>query len=228
MTRAASASELAPMEVGLHGMRAIQLKAVFVDANPTLAGVAERLLRLEDVAFTINRAPDIVADELPAALSGAQIAIVDHTNLPTHIARQCAGLRDVVFLGTGARSYMNPDELAELGIVVHTIKGYGDTAVAECAIALMWAAARDLSAMDRGIRAGQWLRTDALQLTGRTIGLVGFGGIAARGCASCVRLGHACSRVEPRGERACGRNVRPDRDAACGKRRRVDPSGAQR
>ncbi len=178
MTRAASASELAPMEVGLHGMRAIQLKAVFVDANPTLAGVAERLLRLEDVAFTINRAPDIVADELPAALSGAQIAIVDHTNLPTHIARQCAGLRDVVFLGTGARSYMNPDELAELGIVVHTIKGYGDTAVAECAIALMWAAARDLSAMDRGIRAGQWLRTDALQLTGRTIGLVGFGGIA--------------------------------------------------
>jgi D-3-phosphoglycerate dehydrogenase len=103
-------------------MRAIRLKAVFVDANPTLAGVAERLLRLEDVAFTINRSPDIVADELPAALSGAQIAIIDHTNLPTHIARQCAGLRDVVFLGTGARSYMNPDELAELGIVVHTIK----------------------------------------------------------------------------------------------------------
>ena len=39
-----------------------------------------------------------------------------------------------MFLGTGARSYMNPEELAALGIEVHLIKGYGDTAVAECAL----------------------------------------------------------------------------------------------
>ena len=159
-------------------MRAARLKAVFVDASPTLAAVALRVLRLDDVAFAINRAPDIDPDELPAALAGAQIAIIDHTYLPTNVASRCAGLEDVVFLGVGARSYMNPEELADLGIVVHTIKGYGDTAVAECAIALMWSAARGLVGMDRGIRAGQWLRTDALQLTGRTIGLVGFGGIA--------------------------------------------------
>ena len=49
-------------------------------------------------------------------LDGAEIAIVDHTALPTEIAQQCAGLKHVVFLGTGARSYMNPEELAELGI----------------------------------------------------------------------------------------------------------------
>ncbi len=29
------------------------------------------------------------------------------------------------------------------------------------------------------MRAGQWLRTDAVQLTGKTLGLLGFGGIAA-------------------------------------------------
>ena len=33
--------------------------------------------------------------------------------------------------------------------------------------------------MDRGIRSGKWLREDAMQLTGKTLGLVGFGGIAA-------------------------------------------------
>ena len=33
--------------------------------------------------------------------------------------------------------------------------------------------------MDRGMRAGQWLRTEGMQLTGKTIGLIGFGGIAA-------------------------------------------------
>jgi D-3-phosphoglycerate dehydrogenase len=74
---------------------------------------------------------------------------------------------------------MNPEELAVLGIEVHTIKGYGDTAVAECAVALMWSAARGFALMDRGMRTGRWLRTDGIQLTGRTIGLLGFGGIAA-------------------------------------------------
>ncbi len=76
----------------------------------------------------INRNPDITPEDYPAVLDGAEIAVVDHTALPTDIAKQCTGLKHVVFLGTGARSYMNPDELAELGIAVHLIKGYGDTA----------------------------------------------------------------------------------------------------
>ncbi|WP_137926068.1 NAD(P)-dependent oxidoreductase [Cupriavidus sp. 2SB] len=153
-------------------------RAVFVDANPTLAEVSSRLHRADDLPLTINRQPNITPAELPAALAGAPIAIVDHTHLPTDIARQCEGLKHVVFLGTGPRSYMNPEELADIGITVHTIKGYGDTAVAECAFGLMWAAARNFGRMDREMRAGNWLRSDALQLTGKTLGLVGFGGIA--------------------------------------------------
>ncbi|MWL87711.1 NAD(P)-dependent oxidoreductase [Cupriavidus sp. SW-Y-13] len=153
-------------------------RAVFVDANPTLSEVSSRLHRADDLPLTINRQPNITPAELPAALAGAPIAIVDHTHLPTDIARQCEGLKHVVFLGTGPRSYMNPEELADIGITVHTIKGYGDTAVAECAFGLMWAAARNFGRMDREMRAGNWLRSDALQLTGKTLGLVGFGGIA--------------------------------------------------
>ncbi|CAG2128100.1 NAD(P)-dependent oxidoreductase [Cupriavidus plantarum] len=154
-------------------------RAVFVDANPTLTEVSLRLRRADDLPLEVNQQPDIKSEGLPAALAGAPIAIIDHTHLPTEIARQCKGLKHVVFLGTGARSYMNPEELAELGITVHTIKGYGDTAVAECAFGLMWAAARNFARMDREMRAGNWLRSDAVQLTGKTIGLVGFGGIAA-------------------------------------------------
>lgn len=154
-------------------------RVVFVDANQTLGDVAQELLRPTDLSFSINRQPDIRSEALPAPLAGATIAVIDHTHLPTTIARQCTGLNHVVFLGTGARSYMNPDELGELGIEVHTIKGYGDTAVAECAVALMWAAARGFARMDREMRAGNWVRTDSLQLTGRTLGLLGFGGIAA-------------------------------------------------
>jgi D-3-phosphoglycerate dehydrogenase len=155
------------------------MRGVFIDANGSLGDIFERQTRGGDPPVRVNRNADIAPTEIPAALDGAEIVIVDHTALPADIARQCKGLKHVVFLGTGARSYMNPEELAELGITVHTIKGYGDTAVAECAVALMWAAARGLAAMDRGMRAGNWLREDGMQLTGKTLGLLGYGGIAA-------------------------------------------------
>ena len=155
------------------------LRGVFVDANEALAVIFERLAKPGDPEVRIHRNPDVTPDQLPGVLAGAEIAVIDHTALPTEIARKCAGLKHVVFLGTGARSYMNPDELAELGIAVHLIRGYGDTAVAESAIALMWAAARGIARMDREMRAGNWLREDGMQLTGKTLGLIGFGGIAA-------------------------------------------------
>jgi D-3-phosphoglycerate dehydrogenase len=155
------------------------VRGVFVDANGSLADIFERLNVAGDPPVRINREADITPDQMPALLDGAEIVVIDHTPLPTDVARRCSGLKHVVFLGTGARSYMNPEELAELGIDVHLIKGYGDTAVAESAIALMWAAARGLAQMDREMRAGNWLREDGMQLTGKTLGLIGFGGIAA-------------------------------------------------
>ncbi|MDO9059505.1 MAG: NAD(P)-dependent oxidoreductase [Bradyrhizobium sp.] len=155
------------------------MRGVFVDANESLAVIFERLTKPGDPEVRIHRDPDITPEQYPEVLDGAEIAIVDHTALPTAIAKKCTGLKHVVFLGTGARSYMNPEELAELGIEVHLIKGYGDTAVAEAAIALMWASARGIAEMDREMRAGNWLREDGMQLTKKTLGLIGFGGIAA-------------------------------------------------
>jgi D-3-phosphoglycerate dehydrogenase len=155
------------------------MRAVFVDASDSLAVLVEQQRKAGDIDVIIHRDPDVTPEQLPGLLGDAAIAMIDHTYLPTEIARQCKGLKHVVFLGTGARSYMNPEELAELGIEVHLIRGYGDTAVAECAIALMWAAARDIAQMDSEMRAGNWLRIDGMQLTGKTLGLVGFGGIAA-------------------------------------------------
>jgi D-3-phosphoglycerate dehydrogenase len=166
------------------------MRVVFVDANATLAAVARRLLRPDDPSFAIHAEPAIAPQDLPGLLAGAEIAVIDHTALPLDVARACAGLKHVVFLGTGARSYMDPEALqAELGVTVHTIKGYGDTAVAECAFALMWAAARGLAEMDRAMRAGSWLRTEGLQLTGKRVGLVGFGGIAAEMARLCRGVG---------------------------------------
>ena len=155
------------------------MKGLFIDASEELADVFAAVSRPGDPPVTVNHGDTIAAEALPGLLAGYEFMLNDHTFLPTETMRRCSGLKHVIFLGTGARSYMNPDELAEAGITVHTIKGYGDTAVGEHAIALMWAAARGIAAMDGGMRRGEWLRCEGVQLTGKTLGLLGFGGIAA-------------------------------------------------
>ncbi len=167
------------------------MHAAFVDVNPALADLARQLHRGSDrEGFDIRVGrPDITPDELPEALAGADIAVIDHTNFPEAVARRCPSVRHVVFLGTGARSYMDPERLADLGISVDIIKGYGDTAVAECAVGLLFAAARGFARMDGAMRAGTWLRTEGMQLTGKTLGLVGFGGIAAEVARLAMGIG---------------------------------------
>ncbi len=155
------------------------MKGVFIDASDALGDVYRKVRRPTDPPVTLHEQDHVPAEMLPRLLDGHDFVIDDHSQIPTAAMQACKGIRHVIFLGTGARSYMNPEELAALGIGVHTIKGYGDTAVAEHTIALMWAAARGLARMDRLIRRGGWPRTEGMELTGKTIGLVGCGGIGA-------------------------------------------------
>ena len=106
-------------------------------------------------------------------------------------------LKHIVFLGTGAASYMNVAEIEAAGVKVHTIKGYGDTAVAEQTIALMMAACRDLARMDRNIRAGTWAPLEGVQVFGKTLGVDRARRHRRRGGAH--RQGHrdGCDRLEP-------------------------------
>lgn len=165
------------------------MKAVFFDGDEKSNSIFARLAKSGDLPVVVNCNPDVAPATLPEVLGDAEIAIIDHTYLPTDVARECATLKHVVFMGTGARSYMNIEELAEAGISVHIIKGYGDTAVAESAMALMWEAARGIAQMDREMRNGQWLRTEGMQLTGKTLGLIGYGGIGAEMARMAAGIG---------------------------------------
>jgi D-3-phosphoglycerate dehydrogenase len=155
------------------------MRGIFIDAVDDLAEVLRRVVRPDDPPVDVREQAEVRAEELPRLCAGYDFLFNDHSQLPADAMRQCTGLKHVIFLGTGARSYMDPDALEAIGIRVHIIKGYGDTAVAEHAIALMWAAARGLARMDRDMRNGAWTRMEGPQLTGKTIGLVGFGGIAS-------------------------------------------------
>jgi D-3-phosphoglycerate dehydrogenase len=152
------------------------MKSIFADCNDQLAPVFARVRRPDDPQIAVNTEPFQSAD-LPRLLAGYDVCLDDHSYLPTEVMAGCRGLEHVVFLGTGASSYMDVPALNGLGIAVHTIKGYGDTAVAEHAIALMLACCRDLARMDRAVRAGVWEPLESMQLKGKTLGLIGLGGI---------------------------------------------------
>ena len=152
------------------------MKTIFIDCNPQLGAVWQRVYRADDPPVTINTTP-FEKNELPRVVGDYEIAIDDHSYMPAGLVRQCKSLKHIVFLGTGAASYMNVPEIEGLGVKVHTIKGYGDTAVAEHAIALMMACCRDLVRMDRAIREGLWQPLEGVQIFGKTLGVIGLGGI---------------------------------------------------
>ena len=152
------------------------MKSIFLDCNDQLAPVWTRVLRDDDPPIDVNMTP-FAREELPLVIAGYDIALDDHSYMPTELVARCKQLKHIVFLGTGAASYMNVAELKDHGVTVHTIKGYGDTAVAEHSIALLFACARDIARMDREVRGGIWTPQEGVQLYGKTLGVIGLGGI---------------------------------------------------
>jgi D-3-phosphoglycerate dehydrogenase / 2-oxoglutarate reductase len=154
------------------------MKALFLDCNDQLAPVWQHVLRADDPPIDVNRKPFAQA-ELPRVLDGYDIAIDDHSYMPTPLVDRCGALKHIVFLGTGPASYMSLADMAARNIKVHIIKGYGDTAVAEHSIALLLASCRDIARMDREVRSGTWTPHEGVQLLGKTLGVIGLGGIGS-------------------------------------------------
>ncbi len=152
------------------------MKTLFIDCGTQLEKVFRKVHRADDPAVTVNLHP-FQASDLPRLLDGYDICIDDHSYMPTAPIAQCKSLRHIVFCGTGASSYMDVPALAGLGVTVHTYRGYGDTAVAEHTVALMFACARDVALSDRKIRGGIWGPLEGVQLFGKTLGVIGLGGI---------------------------------------------------
>ena len=164
------------------------MKSIFLDCNDQLAPIFRRVRRAGDPPVALNMTPFEPRD-LPRVLDGYEICLDDHSNMPTKLIAQCGALKHIVFLGTGAASCMDIAAIEKLGVKVHTIKGYGDRAVAEHTIALMFTCARDIARMDRDIRAGTWVTREGSQLAGKTLGVIGLGGIGAEVATLATGIG---------------------------------------
>lgn len=127
-----------------------------------------------DVRYPTQERP-LNAAELRELLDGCDGAIlgVDDASATALVG---SGLKVLVRFGIGLDSVDLAAARAE-GIRVSRTLGATTTSVAELAVGLMLAAARGIPALDRSIRAGSWSRPTALELSGRTLGLVGIGRI---------------------------------------------------
>ncbi len=144
--------------------------------------------RATDPAIVLNMAPGQPVD-IPSLLAGYATCIDDHSYFTADILARCPGLQRIVFLGTGASSFIDLEAADRHGIAVDTIKGYGDTTVAEHTIALALAAARSVATMDREVRAGGWRQVAGVQLFGKTLGIIGLGGIGREVARMAAGLG---------------------------------------
>lgn len=110
--------------------------------------------------------------------------------LPVEVMRAAPNLELIAFVGIGAGNFVDLEAAVERGITVCNAPGYADDTVAEHALAMMLAVARNLGRLDRDLRAGRWNQSlPGIELRGRQLGLIGFGGIGARLAALARGIG---------------------------------------
>ncbi len=161
---------------------------------PEGGGVAElrRMLAHEPVAGLI--AWKLPVDARTIASAGPALRV---------ISRHGAGVDNVDVAAASAR-----------GIVVTRAPGANAQAVAELAIGLMVAVARNIPANDAAIRAGRWPGTSGRELAGSRLGLVGFGDVARRVARIAQAIGMVTRFYDPAitEEQACAARA-PSLDA---------------
>jgi D-3-phosphoglycerate dehydrogenase len=151
-------------------------RTLFIDSTPDIDRVWKQVHGPGDIAITVNMDP-VDEGDIPAKVAGYDTVINDATYFNGATLKRCSGLKHIVFLGTGAASFVDLAAAQRLGIKVSTIGGYGDTTVAEHAMGLVFAAARHIATMHGIVRSGGWRPMQGMELKGKTLGVVGLGGI---------------------------------------------------
>jgi len=111
-------------------------------------------------------------------IDGAIVGVVPMT---ARVMESSPRLKVVSMHGVGV-DHIDLQAASRLGIVIANCPGTNDQAVADLAIGLMIAIARNIPPADRALRGQQWGRYSGSELWGKTLGLIGYGRIG-RGVA---------------------------------------------
>jgi D-3-phosphoglycerate dehydrogenase len=156
----------------------------------------ERLRQHADVVV-LSRfygAPDLAAERLAGELSQADLAIVRAARIGKEAIHSASRLRAIIVHGAGVDK-IDVRTAAECAVRIITTPGANAEAVAEFTLSLIFCLAKGLVNGDRRTRAGQFLdakndigRTN-VELSGKTLGVVGLGQVGQRVCSKARALG---------------------------------------
>ena len=161
-------------------------RALFLDCSAQMRALVDGGAMSATPWLEIHDGDPAQAD-IPDLLRGVRIVLNGHTPMPASILEVCRDLSAIIFLGTGASSYVDLEAADRLGIAVYTIRDYGSRSVAEHALALALAGSRHLAAMDRDLRAGRWQPRRGTEFRGRVLSVIGVGPIGRE----MIQLGSA-------------------------------------
>lgn len=176
----------------MNGVAALKpLVVVPDDINGTYAA-SPSLARLRDMArVELHASRATNEDELIARVCNADVILTFRpafTRFPRRVIEACPNLRLICVSGTGVED-VDATAARERGVAVANVVGSANRAVAELCVAFMFALARRLGQQDASIRAGRWQGVTGFELGGRTLGLIGLGGIASELAAMARGLG---------------------------------------
>lgn len=117
-------------------------------------------------------------DGLLARIRDAEIVINirSSTRFTDSVFAACPRLRLLSLWGTGTDN-VDLAAAARRGVTVTNTPGVSAASIAEHSLMLMLAAARKVVAIHNGVVAGGWPRGRAVQLQGKTLGVIGLGAI---------------------------------------------------
>jgi len=165
---------------------------VYPDANEQIGDLmaGARLEKLRQAGeFTVHVGRPQTDRQFIDRIANAN-ALMLGWGLPVEVMKAAPALELIAFVGIGAGNFVDFDAAARRGVTVCNTPGYADDTVAEHALAMMLAVAKHLPRLDREMRGGRWNQSrPAIELRGKTLGLVGFGGIGARLAALARGIG---------------------------------------
>ena len=147
------------------------------DAPPVLAR-SDAVAQLRDYEHRIYPTLPASSAELVTRIvdADAVINIRASTRFSGDVLAACPQLRLISIWGTGT-DHVDLAAATARGIVVTNTPAVSAVAVAEHAVSLMFAVARQTVNIDRAVRAGEWPRAMVQQLHGKTLGVIGTGAI---------------------------------------------------
>ncbi|WP_144938322.1 phosphoglycerate dehydrogenase [Paenibacillus sp. 32O-W] len=159
---------------------------------------AHRLLQERGYEIIENNLGRTMTEQeiIDAAQDNVVGIIIGIDPLPANVLEQCKSLRAISKYGVGMDN-IDLKRAEELGILVKNAVGTNSISVAEHAIALMFASARNLPAIAAGVKSYGWDRTIGFELTNKKLGVIGGGQIGKEVAKRAVGLGMNVTIYDP-------------------------------